>query len=127
MPGLPKICILNVLRLSTRPVKFLGDIAVWYKAEKDLAESQDNVSLPFQLSLRFNLAYIDEKGKKQHPVMIHRAILCSVERIAVLTGSLGGKWPFWLSPRQAMVVPVGIPFNKHAKEVLKQTLMMGIT
>merc|ERR1712098_350307 len=50
--------------------------------------------------------------------MIHRAILGSVERmIAVLTENFGGKWPFWLSPRQAMVVPVGVPFNKYAKEV----------
>jgi len=141
------------LKLSTRPEKFLGDIAVWDKAEKDLAESMDQSGLPwklnpgdgafygpkiditlqdalkrshqcatiqldFQLPLRFNLAYIDEKGEKQHPVMIHRAILGSVERmIAVLTESFGGKWPFWLSPRQAMVVPVGVPFNKYAKEV----------
>ena len=37
--------------------------------------------------------------------------------IAVLTESFGGKWPFWLSPRQAMVVPVGPPFNAYAQEV----------
>merc|ERR1712080_720827 len=49
---------------------------------------------------------------------IHRAILGSVERmIAVRTESFGGKWPFWLSPRQAMVVPVGPPFNAYAQEV----------
>jgi len=141
------------LRLSTRPEKFLGDIAVWDKAEKDLAESLDKMGIPwklnpgdgafygpkiditlqdalkrqhqcatiqldFQLPIRFNLNYIDEKGEKKHPVMIHRAILGSVERmIAVLTESFGGKWPFWLSPRQAMVVPVGVPFNSYAKEV----------
>jgi len=141
------------LRLSTRPEKFLGDIAVWDKAEKDLAESLDKMGMPwklnpgdgafygpkiditlqdalkrqhqcatiqldFQLPIRFNLNYIDEKGEKKHPVMIHRAILGSVERmIAVLTENFGGKWPFWLSPRQAMVVPVGVPFNKYAKEV----------
>merc|ERR1739844_434416 len=60
----------------------------------------------------------DEKGEKRHPVIIHRAILGSVERmVAVLTENFGGKWPFWLSPRQAMVVPVGLPFNSYAKEV----------
>merc|ERR1712098_813999 len=76
------------------------------------------IQLDFQLPLRFNLQYTDEKGEKQHPVMIHRAILGSTERMmAVLTENFGGKWPFWLSPRQAMVVPVGVPFNSYASEV----------
>merc|ERR1712066_519222 len=133
---------------------FLGDIAVWDKAEKDLAESLDKIGMPwklnpgdgafygpkiditlqdalkrqhqcatiqldFQLPIRFNLNYIDEKGEKQRPVMIHRAILGSVERmIAVLTENFGGKWPFWLSPRQAMVVPVAPLYNDYAKEIV---------
>jgi len=76
------------------------------------------IQLDFQLPLRFNLGFTDEKGEKRHPVIIHRAILGSVERmVAVLTENFGGKWPFWLSPRQAMVVPVGLPFNSYAKEV----------
>jgi len=76
------------------------------------------IQLDFQLPIRFNLSYVDDKGEKQSPVMIHRAILGSVERmIAVLTENFGGKWPFWLSPRQAMVVPVGPPFNAYAQEV----------
>ena len=59
------------------------------------------IQLDFQLPKRFNLSFIDEKGEKQHPVMIHRAILGSVERmVAVLTENYGGKWPFWISPRQ---------------------------
>ena len=50
--------------------------------------------------------------------MIHRAILGSVERmIAILTENFAGKWPFWLSPRQAMVVPVGPHVNSYAMEV----------
>merc|ERR1719216_515018 len=57
------------------------------------------IQLDFQLPKKFNLEYVDDKGEKQHPVMIHRAILGSVERmIAVLTENFGGKWPFWLSP-----------------------------
>jgi threonyl-tRNA synthetase len=76
------------------------------------------IQLDFQLPIRFNLSYVDEKGEKKRPVMIHRAILGSVERmIAVLIESFGGKWPFWLSPRQAMVVPVGPPFNEYAVKV----------
>ena len=47
-----------------------------------------------------------------------RAVLGSVERqIAVLTENYAGKWPFWLSPRQAMVVPVGPAYNDYAKDV----------
>jgi threonyl-tRNA synthetase len=52
------------------------------------------------------------------PVMIHRAMAGSIERfIAVLIEHFGGKWPFWLSPRQILVVPVGVGFYDYAKEV----------
>ena len=84
------------------------------------------IQLDFQLPIRFNLSYIDEKGEKKHPVIIHRAILGSVERmVAVLLESFGGKWPFWLSPRQAMVVPVAAPFNEYAQTVQKQLKEAG--
>jgi len=84
------------------------------------------IQLDFNMPRQFNLSYIDEKGEKQFPVMIHRAILGSVERmIAVLTESCGGKWPFWLSPRQVAVVPVGIPFNNYAKQVTEQLRVAG--
>lgn len=63
-----------------------------------------------------------ENGEKTRPVIIHRAILGSVERmIAILTESYAGKWPFWLSPRQVMVVPVGPSVDSYAHEV-KDTL-----
>merc|ERR1719436_1448045 len=76
------------------------------------------IQLDYQLPRKFNLEYVDDKGEKKRPVMIHRAILGSVERmIAVLTENFGGKWPFWLSPRQVMVVPVGVPYNGYAREV----------
>ncbi|XP_014670263.1 PREDICTED: threonine--tRNA ligase, cytoplasmic-like [Priapulus caudatus] len=78
------------------------------------------IQLDFQLPERFNLQY-DSGEEKKRPVMIHRAILGSVERmIAILTESCGGKWPFWLSPRQAIVVPVGAQFDEYASEVTKQ-------
>ncbi len=49
----------------------------------------------------------NEPSKYDRPVMIHRAMLGSVERmLAVLIEHYGGSWPFWLSPRQAMVVPI---------------------
>lgn len=84
------------------------------------------IQLDFQMPKRFNLAFVDEKGEKQAPVMIHRAILGSVERmVAVLTESFGGKWPFWLSPRQAMVVPVGPHVNEYAQDVCQKLRAAG--
>lgn len=68
-----------------------------------------------------------EAGEKIRPVIIHRAILGSVERmIAILTESYAGKWPFWLSPRQAMVVPVMPQFNDYANEVKQKLWDAGI-
>jgi len=76
------------------------------------------IQLDFQLPIRFNLNYDSGPGEKKRPVIIHRAILGSVERmIAILTESYGGKWPFWLSPRQSIVVPVGGPFEEYAHKV----------
>lgn len=55
---------------------------------------------------------------QERPVMIHRAIFGSLERcIAILCEHYGGKWPFWLSPRQAIVIPVGASFQDYAVEV----------
>lgn len=147
--------------LSTRPEGFLGEIAVWDDAEKQLAKSlnafgkpwkenpgdgafygpkiditiQDalkrahqtgTIQLDFQLPIRFDLSYINENGEKTRPVMIHRAILGSVERIiAILTESYGGKWPFWMSPNQIMVVPVGSQFDDYAFTVKKMLFDAG--
>ncbi|XP_038109362.1 threonine--tRNA ligase 1, cytoplasmic isoform X1 [Culex quinquefasciatus] len=76
------------------------------------------IQLDFQLPIRFNLNYIDDNGEKKRPVIVHRAILGSVERmIAILTENYAGKWPFWLSPRQIMVVPVGPAYDEYADKV----------
>ncbi|XP_070541989.1 threonine--tRNA ligase 1, cytoplasmic-like isoform X2 [Ptychodera flava] len=84
------------------------------------------IQLDFQLPERFNLKYVSPDGTEKRPVMIHRAILGSVERmIAILTENYGGKWPFWLSPRQAMVVPVGPNVYDYAEEVKKQIFESG--
>lgn len=87
------------------------------------------IQLDFQLPQRFNLTYIsgDEKSEKKRPVIIHRAILGSVERmIAILCESYGGKWPFWLSPRQCMVIPVAAPFDAYAQKVRDELFAAGI-
>lgn len=77
------------------------------------------IQLDFQLPRRFNLTYVSKDGDdKKSPVIIHRAVLGSVERmIAILSENYGGKWPFWLSPRQVMVIPVGPTCDKYALQV----------
>ncbi|CAI9101279.1 OLC1v1038567C1 [Oldenlandia corymbosa var. corymbosa] len=67
------------------------------------------LQLDFQLPSRFDLSYTTEDEIRERPVMIHRAILGSVERMfAILLEHYKGKWPFWLSPRQAIVCPVSL-------------------
>lgn len=84
------------------------------------------IQLDFQLPMRFRLNYIADDGEKKSPVIIHRAILGSVERmIAILAENYGGKWPFWLSPRQVMVVPIGQQFDEYAQSVRDQLHLAG--
>lgn len=76
------------------------------------------VQFDFNLPERFNLTYIDKKGKKQRPYMVHRALLGSLERfVGVLLEHYSGALPVWLSPVQIWVVPVGNRHNKYAKEI----------
>mmetsp|Transcript_54361 Transcript_54361/g.116079 ORF Transcript_54361/g.116079 Transcript_54361/m.116079 type:complete len:897 (-) Transcript_54361:337-3027(-) len=66
------------------------------------------------------------KNGFERPVVIHRAILGSVERFtAILTEHFAGKWPFWLSPRQVMVVPVNEKCNEYAAWVERQLVVKG--
>lgn len=68
----------------------------------------------------------DESGAKERPVIIHRAILGSVERmIAILTESFGGKWPFWMSPRQSIVITVSDKLDSYAHSVRDQIYAAG--
>ncbi|XP_054160190.1 threonine--tRNA ligase 1, cytoplasmic-like [Oppia nitens] len=84
------------------------------------------IQLDFQLPLRFNLNYNAEDGIKKKPVIIHRAILGSIERfIAIITENFAGKWPFWISPRQAIVLPIGSSHNEYAETVRKQLFSAG--
>ena len=106
------------------------------------------IQLDFQLPQRFHLEYMTaDTGSKARasnsekadglpsrptgpgpgrarPVMIHRAIVGSFERfMAILIEHFGGKWPFWLSPRQVLIVPVMPTVNDYVEEV--QRLLRG--
>lgn len=83
------------------------------------------IQLDFQLPNRFELEFKAKENEGadnyERPVMIHRAILGSVERMtAILTEHFAGKWPFWLSPRQVLVVPVGVKYQDYAQKVRDQ-------
>ena len=79
------------------------------------------IQVDFNLPEKFKITYIDQKGKKQQPIMIHRALLGSVERfIGVLLEHHAGALPVWLSPVQTQVIPVSQKFNKYGEEIKKQ-------
>nr|WP_072536619.1 threonine--tRNA ligase [Anaerococcus mediterraneensis] len=79
------------------------------------------IQLDFQLPLNFGLEYIDENGQKQRPVMLHRALLGSVERfIGVLTEHFAGRFPLWLNPKQVVIIPVSDKYLDKAREIKDQ-------
>jgi len=81
------------------------------------------MQLDFQLPERFNLNYINDKQEKERPVIIHRAVLGSVERMmAILCENFGGKWPFWLSPRQSIVITVAATYDDYASTTVMKTI-----
>lgn len=79
------------------------------------------IQLDFATAERLDANYIDEKSQKKHPVIIHRAILGSVERfIAVLLEHTGGALPVWLAPVQAVILPVSEKHNDYAKKIAER-------
>ena len=67
------------------------------------------IQLDFQMPERFDLTYVDDKGEKQRPVMLHRAIYGSMERfMGILIEHYAGNFPLWLAPVQATLIPVNL-------------------
>lgn len=76
------------------------------------------IQLDFQIPERMGLEYVDKDGSKKRPVMIHRAILGSLERfIGILTEHYQGTYPLWLSPVQVVVLPIADRHQEIAKKV----------
>lgn len=85
------------------------------------------VQVDFNLPQRFNLNYIGEDGKQKTPVMVHRAILGSLERfIGALIEHYGGAFPFWLAPTQVSILPVSDRHNDYADKVAAQLREIGV-
>ena len=84
---------------------------------------QVDLNLPFRLGA----SYVDRDGLKKVPVMLHRALFGSLERfIGILLEHYAGKLPLWLSPLQAIVLPISSEFDNYAKKIYEQFTKAGI-
>ena len=76
---------------------------------------------------RLGASYVDKDGSKKVPVMLHRALFGSLERfIGILLENYAGKLPFWISPLQAVVIPISEDFNNYSLSVYNQLKDSGI-
>ena len=85
------------------------------------------IQLDFQMPERFDLEYVGEDGHKHRPVMIHRALLGSIERfIGVITEHFAGAFPTWLSPVQVKVLPITDRTHEYSVQVMEKLTAMGL-
>ena len=125
------------IELSTMPDDHMGDEKDWRFAEDTLQAAITEMGkdfvinagdgafygpkLDFQMPERFELEYIGEDGERHRPVMIHRALLGSIERfIGVITEHFAGAFPAWLSPVQVKILPVTDRAAEYAKSAAAQ-------
>jgi threonyl-tRNA synthetase len=84
------------------------------------------IQIDFNLPEKFDLNYINEKGEKEKPFVIHRALLGSLERfIGVLIEHYGGIFPFWLAPIQIKILPISDKHIGYGKEILTELKSAG--
>jgi len=85
------------------------------------------VQLDYQLPERFGLTYVGADGAEHRPVMIHRAMLGSLERfMAILIEQTAGAFPLWLAPVQAVVLPVSEKFEEYSEQVRARLVTAGV-
>jgi len=85
------------------------------------------IQLDFQMPERFDISYIDKDNEKKRPVMVHRTILGSIERfMGILIEHYAGKFPVWLAPVQATILPISDKFNDYAYEIKKEMEEKGL-
>jgi threonyl-tRNA synthetase len=85
------------------------------------------VQLDYQMPQRFDLQYVGADGAEHRPVLVHRAMLGSVERfMAVLIEHTAGAFPVWLAPVQAAVLPVSEKFTGYGEEVRAALVQAGL-
>ncbi len=85
------------------------------------------VQVDFNQPQRFGLEYVKADGGRERPVMIHRAMLGSLERfLGLLIEHLGGDMPLWLSPIQAMLIPIADRHNAYCQDLAEQMCSAGL-
>ncbi len=79
------------------------------------------IQVDYMMPENFDLSYIGEDNQKHRPVMIHRALFGSLERfIALLIEQTGGKFPAWLAPQKAIVLPISDKYEQYASEIANE-------
>lgn len=124
----------NTLTRLKVPFKRMEGEAAFYGPKIDM-KLIDAIGRPWQLSTvqfdfnlpsRFGLEYVGEDGARHQPLMVHRALLGSVERFfGILIEQYAGAFPVWLAPVQASVLPLSEKFQNYAKQVLEKLKTAG--
>jgi threonyl-tRNA synthetase len=117
------------LELSTRPEKSIGTEAQWETATNGLESALKSYGKNYALNegdgafYGPNLNYIDKDNQKHRPIMIHRTIFGSIERfLGILIEHFAGKFPLWMTPVQAIVLPINddlVPYAGEVKDKLR--------
>jgi threonyl-tRNA synthetase len=90
-------------------------------------ETYSTIQVDFHLPSQFDLHYIGADGKEHRPVMIHRAVVSTMERmIAYLIELYAGAFPLWLAPVQVTVLPITDRQTDYARDIVQQLLAAGL-
>jgi threonyl-tRNA synthetase len=90
-------------------------------------ETYSTIQIDFHLPDRFGLNYVGPDGKEHRPVIIHRGVISTMERmVSYLIELYAGAFPLWLAPVQAVVLPITDKQNEYAHAVLKQLEAAGM-
>lgn len=125
----------NAMKRLKREYIETSDEAAFYGPKIDIQsknirgkeESIATVQVDIMIPKRLGLFYIDEHDKSQIPIVIHRAIFGSYERvIAFLLEQTMGKFPLWLSPTQTIILPLSEKFTGYAEKIQKELMEKGI-
>ena len=127
--------LINIVKQYNLPYSYEEGEAAFYGPKIDFnfkdslgrVQQLATVQLDFNMPERLELTYIDNKGKKQTPIMIHRAVSGSLERfMSVLIEHFGGHFPLWLSPVQVKIIPISQNEITYGEGVLQKLTDEGI-
>lgn len=121
--------LIDILKQTGKPYTINKGDGAFYGPKIDCKIKDKNgkkhqvatIQLDFQLPKNFELRFVNAKNEFEKPIMIHRAILGSIERfMAILIDHYEGNWPFWLNPKQVVILPIKTKepkFLEHAKKL----------